>query len=191
MKLKEIEAFLNEMRVRKSSHLHAILVTIFSGGDGYTLRPKKNGGWYNHSDEVIIFLQGVGAGYLLREREEITRNGFVHYGYLITMDDEAIKEFDDLRKGDDFLYSNQVRIFEHTPKHLQGAEISKLISSMESIDVFEDFIMYSDAINSVQINSALADITFNIEAYDSYCRKDETGSHQRWFYYMENREVHA
>jgi len=191
MKLKEIEAFLSEMRVRKSSHLHAILVTIFSGGDGYTLRPKKNGGWYNHSDEVINFLQGVEAGYLLREREEITRNGFVHYGYLITMDDEAIKEFDDLRKGDDFLYSNQVRIFEHTPKHLQGSEISKLISSMESIDVFEDFIMYSDAINSVQINSALADITFNIESYDSYCRKDENGSHHRWFYYMENREVHA
>lgn len=60
MNLKEIEEFLKAIRVKKNSHLHGILVTIFSDGKGSTLQAKNNGGWYNHSEDVLDFFTGYG-----------------------------------------------------------------------------------------------------------------------------------
>ena len=193
MNLKEIEVFLKETRVRKNSRLHTILTTILSGGNGYTLVPKNNGGWHNHTSEVIDFLQTFGAGYLVREREEITGNGFIHFGYLITMDEEAIKEFDELRAADKFLYSNMKRILNPaiTRKKSRITEITKFINSMETKDIIKDFVMYSEAINQIQIWCAYNNSAFTIEGYNRYCRKDKFNSHERWFYYMENREAVA
>ncbi len=191
MNLKEIEEFLKEMRVRKNSHLHGILTSIFSCGKGCTLRQKNNGGWYNHSEDVLGFLDAVGADFLIKEREEVTGNGIVHIGYMIKMDKKANEEFGFSWKAKIFLLSNLFRILDNkrTPFHLQGSEMGKLLSLMESYEVFKDFVMYSDAIDLIQRYSVKVGFPFTVELYDSYCREDKSNSHERWFYYMKYREV--
>jgi len=193
MNLKEIEDFLKEMQVRKNSHLHSILVTILTGGKGSTLRAGNGGRWYNHSEDVLDFLQALGADFRIKEHEEVTGKGLIHIGYMIKMNKKAIEEFGILCKGRIFLLSNLSRILNYnkTPFYLQGSEMGKLLQAMESYDVFKDFAMYSDAINIIKKRCARFGFPFTVELYDEFCRDDVSNSHERWFYYMTNRELAA